>query len=301
MVIVIKYIRIGVYPQDDKPVKAVVYYVKCGGFFIMLINCDDKNILQNIRCFALDMDGTIYLGEKWIDGAVDFLARVAETGRKYIFMTNNSSKSASAYIEKLSRMGLVITDDMLITSGQATIRYLREKYPGKRVFLMGNPSLRREFADAGVILDDTKPEVVVTAFDTTLDYQKLCAVCDFICGGMTFIATHPDINCPTETGFVPDIGSFHALIEASTGRRPDKIIGKPNREIIEAMLEKTGSKAGNTAVIGDRLYTDVASGVNNGLTGILVLSGEANLNDLESSDVKPHLIFDSVKEIIPFL
>lgn len=264
-------------------------------------NSDPKRILREIGCFALDLDGTVYLGERWIDGALDFLGKLEATGRKYIFMTNNSSRSSGDYFEKLRHMGLELGEDSLITSGQATIRFLQRDYEGKTVFLMGNPSLAREFLDSGVKLEDKHPDVVVTAFDTTLNYKKMCKVCDFLREGMPFIATHPDINCPTETGFVPDVGSFHALIEASTGRKPDIIIGKPNREIIDAMLEKTGAKAENTAVIGDRLYTDVAAGVGNGLTGILVLSGEATLQDIKASKVKPSLIFDSVKKIIPYL
>lgn len=267
----------------------------------MNLNSDPGGVLQKIECFALDLDGTVYLGETWIDGAREFLAGVKKTGRKFVFMTNNSSKSARAYYEKLGRMGLEISPDELVTSGEAAIRFLRHNYPGAPVFLMGNSILRREFLEAGITLDDKSPGLVVTAFDTELDYKKLCETCDFIRAGLPFIATHPDLNCPTETGFIPDIGSFHALIEASTGRKPDRIIGKPCRYIIETMLEKTGSSPSATAVIGDRLYTDVAAGVNNGLTGILVLSGEAALADVEKSGVKPDLIFDSVREIIPFL
>lgn len=267
----------------------------------MNINCDPCGLLNKINCFALDLDGTVYLGETWIDGAREFLAGIKKSGRKYVFMTNNSSKSASAYYEKLGRMGLEVLSNELVTSGEATMRFLQQNYSGVPVFLLGNSILQREFSDAGIPLDNKTPGIVVTAFDTELDYKKLCQACDLIREGLPFIATHPDINCPTETGFIPDIGSFHALIEASTGRRPDRIIGKPNRDIIETMLEKTGSFPAETAVIGDRLYTDVAAGVNNGLTGILVLSGEATLADVEKSDVKPDLIFDSVKEIIPFL
>lgn len=264
-------------------------------------NADPNGILRGIDCFALDMDGTVYLGERWIDGAREFLAAVEAKGRKYAFLTNNSSKSAEDYLAKLKRMGLQTGRERLVTSGEAAIRLIKREYCGKRVFLMGNSSLKQEFSDAGIILDEQNPGLVVTAFDTSLDYNKLCLVCDFLRAGLPFVATHPDINCPTETGFAPDIGSFHALIEASTGRRPDKIAGKPNFEIIDMMLEKTGTKAAAAAVIGDRLYTDVAAGANNGLVGILVLSGEARLEDLNGSGVLPDLIFDSVKDIIPFL
>ncbi len=266
------------------------------------VNLDPNEYIAKIKNFALDMDGTIYLDETWIDGAKEFLKRVEETGRKYCFMTNNSSKSAQVYVEKLHRMGLDIDPEtQLITSGHATIDYLNREYAGKRVYLFGNPALMEEFEECGVSLVDQNPDVVVTAFDTSFDYQKLCVLCDFIREGLPFIGTHPDFNCPTKTGFIPDIGALHAYIQASTGRMPDKIIGKPNKEIIDYTLRVLQGEPGNTAVVGDRLYTDVKSGVNNGLYGIFVLSGEAQLPDLETSDVAPHLIFDSVKEIIPFL
>ncbi len=264
-------------------------------------NHDPESLLRGITCFALDLDGTVYLGESWIDGAREFLQAVVASGRRYIFMTNNSSKSTNAYVDKLSRMGLTIPDEKIITSGQATIRYLLREYKGKSVYLMGNSSLAHEFLEAGIKLEDTHPEVVVTAFDTSLTYKKLCQVCDLIREGLPFIATHPDLNCPTETGYMPDVGSFHALIEASTGRLPDIVVGKPNREIIDAMLEKADATAAKTAVIGDRLYTDVASGIQNGLKGILVLSGESTMTTLQESTIKPNIVFDSVENIIPFL
>lgn len=248
------------------------------------------------------MDGTIYLDETWIDGAREFLAKVEETGRKYCFMTNNSSKNAAVYVEKLHRMGLDIDPQkQLITSGHATIDYLKKHYPGQKIYLFGNRVLMDEFEEGGILLEEEHPDLVVTAFDTSFDYPKLCKLCDFVRSGMPFIGTHPDFNCPTKTGFIPDIGSLHAYIYASTGRMPDRIIGKPNKEIIDYTLNVLGASPDNTAVVGDRLYTDVKSGVNNGLYGIFVLSGEAQLPDLADSDVQPDLIFDSVKQIIPLL
>ena len=241
------------------------------------VNCDPEGIIPRIRNFCLDMDGTVYLDNLWIDGAKDFLAKLAATGRKYCFMTNNSSKSA------LLNMGLVIDPEkQLITSGHATVDYLKRKYPGKRIYLFGNPMVKMEFEARGVLIDEEHPDMVVTSF-------------------CTYVATHPDFNCPTKTGFIPDIGSLSAYVEASTGRRPDKVVGKPEAEIIEYAMRTMGAKPEESCVVGDRLYTDVKSGVNNGLYGIFVLSGEAQLKDLPDSDVKPHLIFDSVKEIIPYL
>lgn len=264
-------------------------------------NCDTEHILNEIRCFALDMDGTIYLGEKWIAGAKEFLQKIEESGRRYIFLTNNSSKNAAVYVEKLRRMGWDVGQDKIITSGQATISYLQRHFPGKRVFLLGNEMLREEFGQAGILLDDTAPEVVVTAFDTSLTYGKMCKVCDFVRAGLPYLATHPDYNCPTETGFIPDAGAIHAFIHASAFRYPDRVIGKPNGDIVDYLVSRVQMRREQIAMVGDRLYTDIAAGKNNGLKSILVLSGEASMEDVPSSDVVPHLIFDSVGSMVPFL
>lgn len=265
------------------------------------INEDRENLLAQTACFALDMDGTIYLGERWIDGAKDFLERIEATGRSYVFVTNNSSRNASVYVEKLARMGLSVGEEKIVTSGQAAIWYLQGHFPGKKVFLLGNELLRAEFAQAGIRLEENDPEVVVTAFDTSLDYQKMCRVCDFVRAGLPYLATHPDYNCPTEDGFIPDIGAIHAFIHASAFRYPDRVIGKPNGDIIEYLTTRVSLDRSRIAMVGDRLYTDIAAGRNHGLKSILVLSGEASMEDAESSEVKPHLIFSSVKEMIPFL
>ncbi len=265
------------------------------------VNTDEKEILKRITCFALDMDGTIYLGEKWIDGAREFLKAVEKAGKKYVFLTNNSSKNPQAYIEKLGRMGLFVNDDKIVTSGQATIDYLKKNYLGKSVYLLGNELLKEEFVQEGIVLDEKEPEVVVVGFDTTLNYEKMCRVCDLVREGLPYISTHPDYNCPTETGFIPDAGAIHAFIHASAFRFPDHIIGKPNGDIMDYLAKRAGVSKEQTAMVGDRLYTDVAAGVNNGYTGILVLSGEAGMKDVEHSDVIPDLIFSSVREMIPFL
>ncbi len=265
------------------------------------VNQDKEGLLRQIKCFALDMDGTIYLGQQWIDGAKEFLHKIEESGRSYLFVTNNSSKNADVYVEKLHRMGLDIGAEKIVTSGQATIAYLQQNYPGKKVFLLGNSLLKEEFAQAGIVLEDEKPDVVVTAFDTSLDYQKMCKVCDFVRAGLPYLATHPDYNCPTENGFIPDAGAIHEFIHASAFRYPDRIIGKPNKDIVDYMVQRAGCLKEEMAMVGDRLYTDIAAGKKHGLTSILVLSGEADLEAVQESEVTPHLIFESVKEMIPFL
>lgn len=265
------------------------------------IDTDTEQILKNITCYALDMDGTIYLGEQWIDGAKEFLNAILAAGKQYYFLTNNSSKGPQNYVQKLARMGLDVPQERIVTSGQATIAYLQEHYPGKRVYLLGNALLQTEFQKEGILLSERDPDVVVTGFDTEVTYEKLCRVCDFVREGLPYLSTHPDYNCPTENGFIPDVGAFHALIHASAFRYPDHVIGKPSGDIMDYLTKRAGRTKAETAMVGDRLYTDVAAGVNNGYTGILVLSGEATMQDVEASDVIPHLIFHSVREMIPYL
>ena len=257
--------------------------------------------LRGIRCFMLDMDGTFYLGDQILDGSLDFLDAVERTGRSVLFLTNNSSKSAGTYVEKLRRMHVREPFLNVLTSGQAAARYCLANFAGKKAFLLGNHILAAEFAKMGVAVDNEHPDYVVIAFDTELDYAKMCAVCDAVRAGLPYIATHPDYNCPTETGFIPDIGAIIAFIKASTGREPDLIIGKPYGGIVRDALTVTGLRADQLAMCGDRLYTDIATGVNFGMTSILVMSGETTWDDLEKSDVKPHLTFNRLADMIPYL
>ncbi len=262
---------------------------------------DIREKLKPIRCFLLDMDGTFYLGNQLIEGSLDFLSALERTGRTARFLTNNSSKSAKVYKDKLQRMGVDARYQDVITSSHAAAHYCMEQYPAGRGYLLGNPMLREELEEMGLRFTEENPDYVLVAFDTTLDYAKMCKVCDFIRAGKPYIATHPDFNCPTETGFIPDMGAIMAFIEASTGRKADIILGKPYEGIVQEALRRTGFRKQEMAMVGDRLYTDVATGVHHGMTGILVLSGEATMDDVKTSDVKPDLIFGRLSDMIPYL
>ena len=253
--------------------------------------------LKDVKCFLLDMDGTFYLGGQLIEGSLDFIRRVQETGRDYMFLTNNSSHNANFYVQKLAKMGLVTDRSHVMTSGEATCEKLNELYPGKRVFLLGNEYLAEEMAEAGIVVDNKNPDIVVIGFDTTLDYQKMWDVCNFVRAGLPYIATHPDFNCPTETGFMPDIGAIMDFIAASTGRRPDLIVGKPHTGIVEAVLRRTGLKVSELAMVGDRLYTDIETGVRSGMLSILVMSGETTEEMLAESTTKPDLKFGRLSDM----
>lgn len=257
--------------------------------------------LSDVKCFLLDMDGTFYLGGKRIPGSLEFIRKVVDSGRDFLFLTNNSSHDSDFYVKKLAGMGLSVSRDKVLTSGEATADELNRLYPGRRAFVLGNEYLLADMARAGIPVDPHAPEIVVVGYDTTLDYAKLTAVCDFVRAGLPYIATHPDFNCPTETGFAPDIGAIMAFIEASTGRRPDLIVGKPHAGIVSAALRRTGLSCGELAMVGDRLYTDIQTGINSGILSILVLSGETTPDMLAASDVRPDLVFDRLSDMIPLL
>ncbi|MBO5621179.1 MAG: HAD-IIA family hydrolase [Butyrivibrio sp.] len=257
------------------------------------------------------MDGTFYLGDEILDGALDFLESVKRAGKRYIFFTNNSSVSSENYIEKLKKMNCHISRDMIMTSGDVMIRFLKSKYPDKSVYLLGTPELEKSFREAGINLFESErdekaamshaiceniPDIVVVAFDKTLNYEKLSNACVYIMKGAKFLATHLDINCPVKEGFIPDCGAMCAAIELSTKVSP-KFVGKPFKETVDMVVDATGVDASKISFVGDRIYTDVATGVNNGAMGVLVLTGECKLSEVPDSDVQPDVIFDSIKEM----
>ena len=218
---------------------------------------DRKKLLEETELFVLDMDGTFYLDTQILDGSLEFLRQVERLGKRYVFFTNNSSKSPRTYIDKLAKMDCHIRRDQIITSGDVMIEYLKMYYPGKRVYLVGTPDLEENFRENGILLTKNMPDVVVIGFDMTLTYEKLERACTYIRSGAVFLATHLDINCPTRAGFIPDCGAMCAAISLSTGKQP-KYVGKPFKETVDMVLTLTGSEREKISFVGDRLYTDVA-------------------------------------------
>jgi 4-nitrophenyl phosphatase/NagD protein len=249
---------------------------------------------KRVQCFLFDMDGTIYLGNKLLPGAQMFLRELEIRDVPYFFLTNNSSRSRADYVEKLERLGLRTPAEKIFSSGEATAIYLKKQGGGRRIFMVGTPSLEREFVQHEFDLVQEDPDYAVLGFDTTLTYEKLWKLCDFAREGIPYIATHPDINCPTETGFMPDIGAMMAFVETSTGRQPDVIVGKPNPPIIESIVEKTGYSVNQLAMVGDRLSTDIAMG-KTGITTILVLSGATKEDDVQFADHQPDYIVKNIQ------
>jgi HAD superfamily hydrolase (TIGR01457 family) len=257
--------------------------------------------LADVRCFLLDMDGTFYLGDHLIEGALEFIEVLRQQGCEYLFLTNNSSKDSGQYAEKITRLGLPVGREKILTSGEATAMHVQNQKPGARVFVVGTSALEDEFRGRGFTLTDETPDFVILGFDTTLTYAKLWKLCDFVRAGVPYIATHPDYNCPTETGFMPDIGATLAFVNASTGREPDLVVGKPNRLFVEKAAERTGIPVSNMCMIGDRLYTDIALGQVTGIPTILVLSGETQAEEVAGSRFQPTHIFPNLGAVADYL
>ena len=262
----------------------------------------DKNeLLRSKKLFLFDMDGTLYLGNRLYDFTLELLDTLKETGRNYLFMTNNSSKSVEDYVKKLGKLGIEATREDFMTSSQATAFYLHKHHEGQKLYVCGTESLKNELRMEGftVTTDVNEVDCIVMGFDTELTFQKLHDVSYMLLTrpDLPYIATNPDYVCPTEFGSVPDCGSVCDMIYNATKKRP-VVIGKPSPLMPQLAMEKLGVSKEETCVVGDRIYTDVKSGLNAGITGILVLSGETTREILAESPDKPHLVLEDASEIL---
>jgi len=259
-----------------------------------------QKVFEGKKHIVLDMDGTFYLGEKLLEGSLDFIHFLEISGCEYVFFTNNTSKSALDYVEKLYSLGLQVERNKIVTSGMVTLKYIKATFNDPRVFLLGTKALEHEFISSGVQLVNDKPDIVIVGFDTTITYEKLSTACTFVRNGCIFLATHPDLNCPTETGFIPDCGAICSFITASTGVFP-KYLGKPFKETLNYLLEHFQCKNDEMVFIGDRLYTDIAIGTNHNVASVLVLTGETKLKDLDNSAIKPDLVVNRLHDLIEYI
>ncbi len=260
-----------------------------------------NTVLQNKKLYIFDMDGTIYLGGKVFPFAVDFIRRLRNAGKRVLFFTNNASHSGAFYLEKLTKLGFSPDAAEILSAADVTIAFLKLHRPGARVYLMGTPQLESMFIDAGIPLlpnDAEKADVVVTSFDTTLTYEKLDAACRLIRGGAEYLCTHPDLNCPTEDGFIPDSGAIAACVTASTGVAP-RYFGKPYEDTVSMISEVTGCTRDEMCIFGDRLYTDIALGRRHGVTATLVYSGETTpeQHDAAAPADRADFVYPSLAEV----
>ena len=253
--------------------------------------------LDGIAAVFLDLDGTIYLGDGLIEGASQFLDRLEQHGIRRFFLSNNSSKSVSQYLEKLRIMGIDATEGEILLSTHDLISWLSEEGVVD-TFLVGTEGMREMLESSGFSTVSDDPEYVVLGYDTEINYDKLATSSIHLHNGVPMVASHPDMVCPSPVGDLPDTGAYMALFEATTGVRPKHVCGKPNKGMILHKIKEIGIQPSNCAMVGDRLYTDMEMADRAGVHGILVLSGEATREDLDLSNLKPSLVVDSVASLL---
>lgn len=260
------------------------------------------NTLKEKKLFLLDLDGTLYVSEKIIGKSLEFLDAVKKNGGQYMFLTNNSSKSVETYIQRLNKIGIKAKENNFFTSAQATAAYVEEEY-GKdiRAYVVGTQSFKKALLDEGFnITDELDDEIklLIVGYDTELTFKKLEEACILIHRGVDYIATNPDLCCPSEFGFIPDCGAITACIESATGKQPH-YAGKPDPTMVYLAAKNAGIPLDYACMIGDRLYTDIAIGNNAGITTVAVLTGETTREEIakSSGNLVPDIVCDSIDDV----
>jgi HAD superfamily hydrolase (TIGR01450 family) len=251
------------------------------------------NNIDNILC---DLDGTIYVGSNEIQGAGDAISRLQKKGKNIYFLSNNSSKNKSAYVERLQSLGIETDISKIVISTDALVDYLKNERVDK-IHVLGTNNLKKSLLDEGFQIDSVTPEYVVVGYDTELNYQKLITACKYINDGVDILATHSDIFCPSEHGPIPDIGATLKMLELTTGKFPQKTFGKPGPEIVRLLSKKYDLNPEKTVIIGDRLHTDILMSKNIPCFGLLVLTGEYSRDQLEGSDIQPDFVINSIADL----
>ena len=252
--------------------------------------------LSEKRLFLLDMDGTLYLDDRLFDKVPEFLSYIRRTGGRYLFLTNNSSRGVEGYIDKLSGMGIPSGTEDYLTSVDAAIDHLRRCHPGKKCYVFGTRSFLGQLRDAGIPVTDRLEDgidILLCGFDRELTFQKLEDACILLNRGVLWLATNPDWVCPTWYGSVPDCGSVCRMLTTATGREPT-VIGKPRPQMALLAMERTVFSPEQTVLLGDRLYTDVACGVNAGIDTVFVLSGEGTMADIDTYQIHPTWVYPDI-------
>lgn len=244
----------------------------------------------------IDMDGTVYKGNKIIPGATDLIGYLKENNIKFLFLTNNSSNTRDHYCRKLRSMGIEIEKENILTSTVATVRFIKERRPGKKAYVIASPDVAKEIEDLGIPNEEDRPDIVLLTFDRTITFDKINKAYHHIMNGAELIVTHPDDLCPTETAYDVDVGQFARLLSVLTGVSPT-IIGKPCTLMLDMAAETMGIEKEHAVMIGDRLYTDIRMANDAGTESIMVLTGEAKRSDLKDSNIQPTYVVDSVADI----
>lgn len=260
-----------------------------------------QKAIHGVKCFLLDLDGTVYLDGELIGDMANTLKAIRDSGRRIVYLTNNSSRSRDAYVKRLTDIGVYGDTDTIFTSGMSTVSYLNRNCKGARVYLMGTEALKREFLTGGIKLVEEEPDVVVVSYDTEINYEKITKVTHFLSKGAKYITTHGDMLCPAKINYLPDVGTYHIMFEKATGRLPEVNCGKPNEVMGEAIMDLLGLKPHEIVMCGDRLSTDIAFGVNNEFWSLLVFSGETDAETYKNSEVKASFTLDDLNCIREYL
>lgn len=257
--------------------------------------------LSQKKLFLFDLDGTLSIGDRLYEGSRELLSYIASAGGKSYYITNNSTMSAEDYIRKFRKnFGLTATADQFVTAGYMTLRFLKKNFPADKIFVLGTKSFIKELKNNGLNITEEAEENIscaVAAYDSELTYEKLCRICRVLfTQDIPFYATNPDLRCPIDFGFIPDCGSICNMITAATGRKPI-YLGKPSKEIVTLCMERSGFSPEETLVVGDRIYTDIACGINAGVDTCVVYTGEASPEEVKTSPYRPAWAFENIADL----
>jgi len=253
--------------------------------------------LHSKQAVCFDLDGTIYLDETPVEGAVELVSQLRASGVAVYFLSNNSSRWKPTYADRLSSLGIEATPDDIILSTDGVLAYL-EASGVESAYVLGTEAMREAVAEQGIEPAAEEPETVVVGFDTELTYEKAAHATLAVRDGAEFVVAHEDRVCPTEAGLIPDCGSIAAMIETASGRSAGRTFGKPNAEMLEHLLDEEGYAPEDVAVVGDRLSTDIELAERVGCASVSVLSGETTRRDIEAADQSPSLIVESVGALV---
>ena len=262
----------------------------------------DLNRLRRKKLFLFDIDGTLALGDTLYEGSAELLAHIDAVGGRAYYITNNSTRSGQDYVERFRRaFRLETTEDQFITSGYMTLRFLREHFPQGKIFVLGTASFTAELEKNGLRVTETADgdiDCIVAAYDSELTYEKLIQACRALSTtDAPFYGTNPDLCCPIDFGFVPDCGSICNMLTDATSRKP-VYLGKPSASVVELCLSLSGFSREETLVVGDRLYTDIACGINGGVDTCVVFTGEAKPEDMADTPYPADYCFSDIKELL---
>jgi NagD protein len=250
-----------------------------------------------MKSYVLDMDGVLYRGNQLIPGAREFIERLQTSGHPFLFLTNNSQRTPLDFQRKLKRMGLEVAEEHFFTSAMATASFLQTQRPGGSAYVIGEAGLTHAMYQAGYSLTEVDPDYVVLGDTPSYDYAKIVTAVKLILGGARFIATNPDVSGPQEEGIHPACGALAAPIERVTGQMA-YYVGKPNPLMMREALRRLDAHSEDSVMIGDRMDTDVLSGLGAGMRTVLVLTGVTSREEVDKFSYQPHQIAETLADVV---